>query len=319
MGLKRLARLGLTIALLVGVFWFFDIPVASLHTHVAVWGWVALALLLRLTLVPLFAVSRWRFILRLIGVQERLTTLWAINLKALFMGLFLPGGQGSDLCRIALIEQRHPQHTGLVGSSVFIERAIGVSLLSLWALLALPLFHGQPGFGAVAAMVAALNLAVAGGLALLYLSRRLAFQQAAGDGLAGRVLRWLGRFHGGVVGFPYRNGLLMTLVFIAGYQLSLVLIVALLFLAFGQTVPFTRHLLFFPLIAALALAPVTIGGFGLREGAFVWFYALVGVPPEIAVGVSLTNYLISNMAPALIGGLLLLWSVLANPTRGRPA
>lgn len=58
----------------------------------------------------------------------------------------------------------------------------------------------------------------------------------------------------------------------------------------------------------LTVVPLTVSGFGVREGAFVFFYSLVGVPAEVAVGVSLLTYLLVIGVPSLLGGLLLLFN-----------
>jgi uncharacterized protein (TIRG00374 family) len=102
-------------------------------------------------------------------------------------------------------------------------------------------------------------------------------------------------------------------LWIAAFQLSVVTVVHLLFLAFEQPVPFVQNLLMYPLIGLLTVVPVTVSGFGVREGGFVFFYSLVGVSAEVAVGVSLLTYLLVIGMPALLGGLLLLFD------RGRQA
>jgi glycosyltransferase 2 family protein len=78
-----------------------------------------------------------------------------------------------------------------------------------------------------------------------------------------------------------------------------------------------QNLLLYPLIGLLTVVPVTVSGFGVREGAFVFFYSLVGVPSEVAVGVSLLNYLLVIGVPALLGGLLLLFDR-GRQITGRP-
>jgi glycosyltransferase 2 family protein len=310
--MKNILKIFLTAFFMVGVFWFFDIPINALYIKVSAWGYVAVSALLILTLIPLFAVIRWSIILRGAGIKESLLTLWGINLKALFLGLFLPGTQSSDLIRIVLMERRHPEKSGVVGSTVFIERMMGLSLLAVWALVALPAFFGNPRFSLVAGMVGLMNLAVFGLILILFLSQYLSRDFRVGTGLLGRIVSYLGRFHGSILRFPYRQGLLVTLVIIGLYQLSLILIVFLLFHALGHPLPFTQHLIFYPLISVLTILPITIGGFGLREGAFVWFYSLVGVPAEVAIGVSVANYVVVILLPALLGGILLLRASLSG-------
>jgi uncharacterized protein (TIRG00374 family) len=153
----------------------------------------------------------------------------------------------------------------------------------------------------------------------LFLSRRLSISGYADAGFIGRVISYLGRFHGAVVRFPYRRGLLMTLVFIGGTQLSVIVIVYLLFHAMDHPLALVQHLLFYPLIGALMIVPVTVGGFGVREGAFVWFYSLVGVSADVAVAVSVATYVVVTVVPALAGGVLLLWSSMTGADERVPS
>jgi uncharacterized protein (TIRG00374 family) len=235
--------------------------------------------------------------------------LWGFNWKATFLGLFLPGSQGMDFFRILFIERRHPGSRGVAGSTVVIERIIGFLLLGLFALLALPFVYDGERFRPVLVLV----LAMDSGLFLLLLAVFLVRWKAPAPGgsclarMVSRALQYLHRLHQAVQRFPYRRGLFPTVLWIAAFQLSLVTVVHLLFLAFDQPVPFVQNLLLYPLIGMLTVVPLTVSGFGVREGAFVFFYSLVGVPAEVAVGVSLLTYLLVIGIPSLLGGLLLLF------------
>lgn len=63
-----------------------------------------------------------------------------------------------------------------------------------------------------------------------------------------------------------------------------------------------------PLIYILSMIPLSISGLGIREGFFVYFYGLIGVEPSIVIAVSLINYLILSVVPALIGGIIYIFS-----------
>lgn len=316
---RGLIKLALTLALLLALFHLLDISLAGILDRLRNFGFLVVAALLPLTLIPWVSASRWGYLLGLSGIKERMTVLWGFNWKATFLGLFLPGSQGMDFFRILFIERRHPGSRGVAGSTVVIERMIGFLLLGLFAFLALSFVYGEERFRPVLALVLAVN----GGLVLLVLAVFLVRWRAPDEGSPGirrgitRAVRYLHRLHQAVKGFPYRRGLLPTVIWIAAFQLSLVAVVHLLFLAFNHPVPFVQNLLFYPLIGLLTVVPVTVSGFGVREGAFVFFYSLVGVPSEVAVGVSLLNYLLVIGVPALLGGLLLLFDR-GRQIAGRP-
>ena len=89
---------------------------------------------------------------------------------------------------------------------------IGFVLLSLWALVALPVIHGNDQFGAVAGFVMLMNLSVFGFLLLLFLTRRLSIGMRIG--LLGERRLTLDDFTNLSAQIPYRRGLSITLLFI---------------------------------------------------------------------------------------------------------
>mgnify|MGYP001112029718 FL=1 len=60
------------------------------------------------------------------------------------------------------------------------------------------------------------------------------------------------------------------------------------------------------------MIPLTIGGLGVREGFFVYFYGLLDVPPNIAVSASLANYTLMVLIPAAGGGIIYLWDTIRD-------
>ncbi len=58
----------------------------------------------------------------------------------------------------------------------------------------------------------------------------------------------------------------------------------------------------FPLVAVITLLPLSFNGIGIREGGFVYFMGIKGVPPEKALTLSLSFFAIQVTA-SLIGGL----------------
>ncbi len=56
-------------------------------------------------------------------------------------------------------------------------------------------------------------------------------------------------------------------------------------------------------IVLATLLPISVGGFGVREGTAVALLAVVGVPAGEAVFVALLGYLAAQ-PPALVGGVL---------------
>jgi predicted signal transduction protein with EAL and GGDEF domain len=61
------------------------------------------------------------------------------------------------------------------------------------------------------------------------------------------------------------------------------------------------YFIYIPLITALAVLPISVLGIGIREGAFVFFFAQAGVPQAQALSLSLLLFS-QSLLMALIGG-----------------
>ena len=70
----------------------------------------------------------------------------------------------------------------------------------------------------------------------------------------------------------------------------------------GLGLGFGFYLSVLPLIAILTVLPISFSGLGVREGGFIYFFHLKGVPMEKAVALSLSVFAI-QAAAALIGGI----------------
>ena len=77
--------------------------------------------------------------------------------------------------------------------------------------------------------------------------------------------------------------------------------------ALGGGVPLWSIFVFNPLIAFVLLVPISVGGLGLNQGAFVFFFGLVGIPRDVIFPVSLVMQFIIYVT-SLPGGLLWLRS-----------
>jgi hypothetical protein len=74
-------------------------------------------------------------------------------------------------------------------------------------------------------------------------------------------------------------------------------------LSLGVKVDFIYFVIFLPIIGAITLLPIAIGGLGLREGLFVVYFAKVGVVKQLALAMSLLSFSFIVFYGA-IGGLI---------------
>ena len=81
---------------------------------------------------------------------------------------------------------------------------------------------------------------------------------------------------------------------------------------FDPDAPIAAFLLLAPLIAMVTTVPISIGGWGVREGAMITALGLVDIPPSAALDVSIQFGLIM-LVVGLPGGVLTLFGPASQP------
>lgn len=303
----RFLRLMVSVTLLAWVYRANGIQLESLTlSRVSSPLWVAPGLLIVLVVIPFLGASRWRIFLSFVGVVERRLELVRVFFLSTFFGVLLPSILGPDAVRMYLIEKRHPKSRGKTSATVLSERVIGFILLTFIGFLGAIFVRNVAGAQGLVWIMGGTLLAL---LSILFLTKS---KTAAAFILAplGRLpvptpaSRYLLSFSRALRSLPLRRILPRAVPIMVLFQLSTITLVWVLFRAFEVQISFGLHLAFFPIITIISLLPGSIGGFGLREGAFVHFYGLVGIPPETAFAVSLLFFLITSGVSATVGGVL---------------
>ena len=278
--------------------------VGGLLRHMQV-GWLAAAL-------GVMLVSRVLSCLRLIilvrakGIPYDAKIVSRIVLAAEFYGAFLPTSIGGDAVRLVGLT-RHTAKGIEAGSAVFVERAIGVFGLLVFGVIgtlwAWPRLHDH------AILWAALAPSVVGLLvAAAAMKERWASFVLRWSGLlrvpwAGKLLAWQQAVR------AYRRQPLVVVQVLAvtlGIHFLRILAVYLAAVALGAALPFAPVLAFVPLILLISLLPISVGGFGVRENAFVHCFGQVGASPAMAFSISIVAHTLSVIAH-IPGGLWSVW------------
>jgi hypothetical protein len=268
--------------------------------------WLALAL--GVYVVGVFVrAARWKVLLRtpeaLPGAQTlSLARLAGLYFVSFFFNSFLPTGIGGDVVRVA--EVARAAGGPAAASSVIADRAIGLTAVSLLALVALPL----AGAAANPALALVAGLAAVGPPAAFWLLAR----RAAG-GLAGLERRL--PFLRPITAHPKVRQTAEALAGYAPRDLALALAISLAFAAtnaltyacigtaLGVTLPLAYYMLVSPIITLVLLLPISFNGLGTRDGAYQVLFVPAGVTPAGALAMSLA-YHVLNLATGLAGGLL---------------
>ena len=293
--MRRLALFLLKAAVTAGLIWFAlrDVTLGQLGVRLAgadvglLVG--ALALLL---LMSVLAGVRWQAVSWLAGAP--LSQIAAQ--RGLFVGLFfnqtLPSSIGGDAVRIWLVS-RGGAALGAAVASVLLDRALGlaalawVSVLGAWAMLGM----GGAWLGIVsillafAAIICFALLVACGGGAGRWLERRPWTRPMRSAAKAARRLVRMRRLG------------LAVLAQSLAVHLLLVAAAVLIFRALGAPAPFFFLLGAVPLVMLLAVAPVSLGGWGVRETAMVAALSPVAISPAD----SLTGAVLLGLGMLLTG------------------
>ena len=264
-------------------------------------------LLLSLAFVQIgivFRAVRWGVLLNAQDLRIPLTRLIGLYYVGTFFSSVLPGGFGGDLVRVYELSRQETTGT-LAISTVLWERLLGLLLSFALAVATLPWSWRMVPPAATATMLAlASGTALALGVAL---NPRVAEAVASRSRLAARVLRHervtalyasFRRYGWRVLG---RAGLAAL-----GLNLSLVAVQACVAASLDLSVSLGQLLVFVPIISTLLMVPVSLGGLGVREGAYVLLFTQVGVTPALAIAMSLLTHVLQVLT-GLWGGLYYAW------------
>lgn len=273
----------LLLALLVGEL---DVGDAAARLVRANLGWVGLVLLLMVA-EGVYGAYKWWVLLRLHHPSLGLGLVVRVSFVGNFTGQFLPGAAGMELMRGYGLARATGDPTSSF-TSILVDRIAGLAGLMLVVLAGSLLDPEQP-------LVEVAPWAL-GGLAALALGFGLASAPAPRR-LAQRLLRWLPgerarSLLAGVLerleGFRSQRGLLARALALAvGNTLLRVSVVMAAAAALGLTAPAVAYFVVVPLVIFATLAPVSLGGFGVREAAFVTLLGRYGVPGEEGLALSL--------------------------------
>lgn len=262
--LKLLLKLAVAAAALVWVFSKIDPKNVWRILQEADYLYLAVAFLL-------FVLSKVSSSLRLnvffrnhhifISEKENLKLYWL----GMFYNIFLPGGVSGDAYKIYLLRKKLGKNLKELFGAVFVDRLTGVVALVALALLLLSTTENTIPYSRHAWILVFFAL---GGFALLY---KMLFR------------RYL-RIYLPVVGYS---------LLVQGLQ---AVEVFLILKGFGISANLTSYIFVFLISSLIAIIPISVGGVGTRELAFMYGAQYLMLSPEISVTVSLTFYLITLIA-----------------------
>jgi glycosyltransferase 2 family protein len=305
--MKKILKLSVTVIILIFIIWQFDIDFSKIYEELKneKYLWFSLSIPF---LLQFISANRWKLFLHQLEIHESTTSLIKVNCISMFQGLILPSSQGFDILRLFKIEKRHPDKRGSAGSTVLIERMFGFVILCLLSFIFSIINPELPNQKYVILVIGLITL-------FLFLIIFTLMNEKIRIFISTRefsnkylkvCLSYFDKMHLAIANFPYQKILLSSTLLILLFQFATIVNVYFVFKAYGFDIPLYFHISLYPIISILSMIPITISGLGVREGFFVFFYNQLGVPAEMAVIISLLNYLLLIGVPAILGVLFYL-------------
>jgi glycosyltransferase 2 family protein len=286
------------------LYWIFrDVALREIFAAMQSANWFLLGIAALLHLVGyVISAYRWRLLLKSQGTDASILFLVESYLVSGFFNNFLPSTIGGDTMR-AYDTWRVSSSKSKAVAVIFVDRFLGVLVLMLFALVAL-LFANE-----LTADIPLLGLWTVlgfGGMLLLtwlifapprQLTMR--FSQAQWP-FAHRVQRFFGSF---LVFQEQKQLLYQTLALSLLLQANVVFHYYLVAVAMDLPIPLVDFFLIIPLISVLMMIPISINAIGIRENAFILFFAPFAVSGAEAIAYAWIIYALLLLY-GVIGGVL---------------
>lgn len=233
----------------------------------------------------LISTLRWRLLLPgVLGIRK----LFSLYMIGSFFNTLLPGVIGGDAVKGFYLYQATGKGS-LTLASIFMDRYLGFAMLMAICTIAFPFGYKYLQGSRIEWLlpISALSFIIA---SLLIFGLRL-----------GKRIKLLSGFYDYFHAYQKQKEVIIKALFFSVLvHLSGISAVYMLALGIGQHIPFLACLVFLPLIIMFTAIPISISGLGVREGAFVLFFGLIGIKPEVATAISL-SWFITATAGSLLG------------------
>jgi len=308
--LSVLLRIIVSILLLVLLFKFNKIDVLNLMNDIKGADKALLAAGLIISFFTyLLGFWRWHMLLKAAGIRASLKRLIVSFSGGIFFSIFLPSTIGGDVVKTTDLAG-HTRKTKEVIATVLLDRLSGYIGLVFVILPALLLGKELVRDKVVISSVTAIIILLIFILLVLFnrfvYSKITKFLTAPG---AGKIKEAISDLHSEIHIFRQHKKLIgYNLILSFFIQIISPLSVYFIALSLGVKINLLYFFIFLPIIGAITLLPIAIGGLGLRENLFVAYFAKVGVIKQSAVAMSLLSFFFIVIYGA-IGGLIYVLTV----------
>lgn len=257
----------------------------------------------------LFCLFRWEMLLKAVGIRLPLKRVIISFAGGTFFSLFLPSTIGGDFMR-TLDLAAHTKRPKDIIATVLLDRLsgyVGLVLLSSAALLIGWKFIQSKSILFSLAIITGILVAV-----LLLLFNNFLYSRISTilhSPNAGRIRKLIKNLHEEIYIFRnHKKVIVNNLILSVLIQILSPLVSFVIALALGIKIDIIYFFIFLPIIGAITLLPISIGGLGLRDATTIFFFAKAGVSKDLAFAMSLISFFFLLVYGA-IGGLIYVLTV----------
>ena len=255
-------------------------------------------------LVYILCLFRWEMLLRGVEIYLPFKRVIISFSGGIFFNLFLPSTIGGDLMR-SIDLATYTKKPKEVVATVFLDRVSGYIGLVIVALLAVALGWNlieNKGMLLIVVIITAVLISV-----LLVLFNNFLFckiNKFLHSPKAGKIREAIKNVHQEMYIFRQQKSLIVkNLLLSLAIQIIIPLVFYITALSLGLKLNVIYFLIFIPVIGAITMLPISIGGLGLRDYATISFFAKAGVGKDLAFAMSLLNFSFILLC-GIIGGII---------------
>jgi hypothetical protein len=257
----------------------------------------------------LFCLVRWIMLLKAVDIHLPLSRVIISFSGGIFFNLFLPSAIGGDLMR-SIDLAAHTKKPREIVATVILDRISGS--VGLVILIFASLAIGWDLVQDRAVLLSIFIITFLLGVILLILfnnSIYSAINKLLTNPNAGRIRKGIKSLHEEMHVFRHKKADVVKNLFVSVLiQANTPMTFYLIALSIGLKIKIVYFFIFLPIVGAITMLPISLGGLGLRDAATIYFFAKAGVSRDSAFAMSLLNFSFILVYGA-IGGLIYVLTV----------
>jgi len=295
---KTRLKLLVSIALFGSLFLFGKVDLsesiqAAVHANK---GYLAAACVLFLSSIFVMA-HRWQLLANAVGLHRPFFKMVQLCYVGLFFNLFLPSTVGGDVSRCYYLTKGTNKYLHAL-TSVLVDRAMGLAVLLLFATFGI--LFGPGGADMPLQLKLPIFVLTAGMYCVIPFLPQLCTRILGENNWVSRKLN----NSSATVYWQDRKLTLMTLFLSVVSQIIMVACHIAVGLALGlNDIPLWYYFVFYPSVAVLGFVTPSVNGIGVREWAYTYFLAIMGVDNSLALTYALIWLGLTTMG-SVVGGIV---------------